>query len=307
MFKLFKQEAGNGDTAKARALKSLLGLTVGDQFGEMFFVADFEQLVEARSVPAGQWHYTDDTEMALSVVAILAQHGQIKQHALMAAFARHHDMYRGYGPSMRRVLEDVRAGQDWQSVVASTFAGQGSYGNGSAMRVGPLGAFFAQDLPRCVEQAKLSSLTTHTHPEALAGAVAVAIAAALAWRSLSEGPVSPAEFIANVASWVPESEVQSRLVRAAHLPADMASATAAAILGNGHQISAQDTVPFAVWCAAHHLNDYAEALWTAISVGGDRDTIGAMVGSIVALSSRTEIPSEWLSAAEAYPDWFAVS
>jgi ADP-ribosylglycohydrolase len=54
------------------------------------------------------------------------------------------------------------------------------------------------------------------------------------------------------------------------------------VLGNG-----------ALWCA-RYLGDYAGALWTAISHFGDCDTLGAIVGSIVALApGGPGIPEEW--------------
>ena len=69
-------------------------------------------------------------------------------------------------------------GEDWQAVTTGQFAGQGSYGNGAAMRAVPLGAWFRDDLTAAGGQARLSALTTHAHAEAVAGAVAVAVAPA---------------------------------------------------------------------------------------------------------------------------------
>ncbi|MEA5594520.1 ADP-ribosylglycohydrolase family protein [Rivularia sp. UHCC 0363] len=61
-----------------------------------------------------------------------------------------------------------------------------------------------------------------------------------------------------------------------------------AILGNGTKVSAQDTVPFTLWCAAQHLDNYEEALWLTVSGLGDRDTNCAIVGGIVSLSTGVE-------------------
>ena len=70
-------------------------------------------------------------------------------------------------------------------------------------------------------------------------------------------------------------------------------------LGNGSRTSCQDTVPFCLWVAAHHLDRFVEALGKAISTGGDCDTNAAIVGGIVALSAgRESIPTEWLKAGE---------
>ncbi|WP_245957630.1 ADP-ribosylglycohydrolase family protein [Chitinophaga flava] len=65
-------------------------------------------------------------------------------------------------------------------------------------------------------------------------------------------------------------------------------------LGNGAGLTAQDTVPFALWCAAHHLDDFEEAIWTAVSGLGDRDTIAAITGSIVVLyAPENTVPEAW--------------
>jgi ADP-ribosylglycohydrolase len=61
--------------------------------------------------------------------------------------------------------------------------------------------------------------------------------------------------------------------------------TIVSILDNGARLTAQDTVPFALWCAAHHTDDFEEAIWTAVSGLGDRDTLAAIVGSIVVLTA----------------------
>ena len=71
------------------------------------------------------------------------------------------------------------------------------------------------------------------------------------------------------------------------------------VLGTGSKVTAADTVPFSLWCAARHLGDYEEALWTTVSGLGDRDTTCAIVGGIVALScDPTVIPAAWFAARE---------
>ena len=65
----------------------------------------------------------------------------------------------------------------------------------------------------------------------------------------------------------------------------------AAELGNGFQVTAQDTVQFCLWVAAHNPRNFVKALSQAIGVGGDCDTNAAIVGGIVALSAgRKAIP-----------------
>src|SRR5207302_2263414 len=74
---------------------------------------------------------------------------------------------------------------------------------------------------------------------------------------------------------------------------------AVAELGNGSRVTAPDTVPFALWCAARHLDSYVDALWAAVAAAGDIDTNCAIVGGILALANgRAGIPPEWLAARE---------
>jgi len=185
------------------------------------------------------------------------------------------------------------------------FAGQGSFGNGAAMRVAPVGAFFVDDIDAVVEQAAKSSVVTHTHAEAIAGAIAVAVAVACACE-LRTSVIAPgwSEFLDLVLTHVPESEVRRKIRQARDMSDDASVQFAVSVLGNGAKVSAQDTVPFALWCAAKHLSNYEEALWLTVSGLGDRDTTCAIVGGIVASYTGTGgIPQEWLKSRERLPDW----
>jgi len=294
----------------ARALLSLEGLSVGDAFGERFFThpATLHLLIGERAIPAAPWRYTDDTQMALSIVEILRRHGEIDQNALAKSFGRHYDLTRGYGPAMHRLLPQIRSRISWRKAARGLFGGQGSFGNGSAMRVAPLGAYFAGETDAVVEHARRSAEVTHAHPEGKAGAIAVALAAARAC-SMRAAQISPApeDFLDAVLERVPESEVQRGILKARGLPAGTAAVGAASMLGNGDLVSAQDTVPFALWCAAHHLDNYEEALWATVSGLGDRDTNCAIVGGIVVCYTGVEsIPAEWRASREPLADWHLV-
>lgn len=66
----------------------------------------------------------------------------------------------------------------------------GSMGNGAAMRVAPIGAYFADDLDKVLSHARASAEVTHGHREGIAGAMATAVASALllnkSWGIISE-------------------------------------------------------------------------------------------------------------------------
>ncbi|MCF3167577.1 ADP-ribosylglycohydrolase family protein [Streptomyces californicus] len=287
-----------------RALASLRGLSVGDALGSQFFVPANYPLLKQRTLPPGPWQWTDDTEMACSVLAVLAAHHRVDQDALARSFAEHHDFDRGYGPAVNRMLRLVREGGDWRELSSALFNGQGSWGNGSAMRIAPLGAWYADDPEQATHQAEISSYPTHQHREAVVGAMAVAAAASLA--AAPDGPPSPEELLDGVIALVPRSAVGAGLRRARDMLDYQDAGTVAAVLGNGRRTSAHDTVPFALWSAARSLGDYEEAFWVTAQAGGDVDTTCAIVGGIVASGGGGAPPPAWLTQTEEPPAWLGL-
>ena len=287
----------------ARARRSLEGLSVGDAFGQRFFVepAAAVRLIELRALPRAPWGYTDDTEMALALYAVLDRHGRVDQDALAAEFARRWrcDPTRGYAGTAMEILEGISDGGDWREVAGAPYGGTGSMGNGAAMRVAPLGAYFASDDPAVVaREATLSAEVTHAHKEGQAGAVAIALAAQHAWlrsRGAAEGTVWD-----HALAHTPRSETRGAIEAARGFPAEADAREAAEALGSGWGVIAQDTAPYCLWCIARWGDDYEEAMWNTVSGLGDRDTTCAIVGGAVALSCRAEtLPAEWVEAREA--------
>jgi ADP-ribosylglycohydrolase len=280
----------------SKALQSLDGLSVGDAFGELFFSMS-PHTAASLDLPTQPWRWTDDTHMALSIVEVLQEYGHIEQDALAHAFARRYqeEPYRGYAGSAARLLRQVASGADWRTI-APTLFGSGSYGNGAAMRVAPLGGFFYDDVPRAAQQAQLSAVITHAHPEGQAGAMAVAVAAAMA-----ANPSHPSgrDFLREVLAFVPKGVTQEHLQLAVDVPSN-ALDQAVRLLGSGSEVSAQDTVPFCLWSAAYHLGNFEEALWWTVKGMGDCDTTCAIVGGIVALAAN-RIPPAWLKQREPLP------
>lgn len=278
----------------ARALRSLDGLSIGDGFGEAFFTdpGSLAPRLEGRIPPDGPWYYTDDTVMAMSVVETLERHDRIDQDELAARFARKFalDPLRGYGRATHGILFQMVRGGDWRRLSAEAFDGVGSMGNGGAMRAGPIGAYFAGDVGTAAEQACLAAAVTHAHLEGQAGAMAVAAAAA--W--VGSGPVDPARLFEVVLDVVPRGETWDAIVQASAIGAAVHVLDAMTVVGNGLRTLSQDTVPLALWCVRHHLDDFPEALWTAANAYGDSDTLCAIVGGIVAMrDGGIGVPEEW--------------
>ncbi|MGC7099986.1 ADP-ribosylglycohydrolase family protein [Amycolatopsis lurida] len=284
-------------TEEHPAHASLYGLQAGDAFGAQITLPGDHPDVVGRVLPPAPWAWTDDTEMACSVFAVLTRHGRIDQDDLAWHFQQHFDPDRGYGSGAERVLLRYRRGESWREVAPSVF-GNGSWGNGGAMRVAPLGAWFGQDLDTVVAEAARSAEVTHAHPEGVAGAVAVALAAAFACTTTLSGN----DFLQAVAARVAPSEVRRRLEAATALGG---AEEVARELGNGREVSAADTVPLALWLAAHHFGDFTGALWTAARVAEDIDTVCAMVGGVIAARGGSGvIPLEWWNSCEPLPSWF---
>jgi ADP-ribosylglycohydrolase len=289
----------------SRARASLDGLSTGDAFGDTFFceVEKAEQGIFDRTLSVGPWMYTDDTIMAISIVQVLSMGQAIDQEYLAELFASRYrrDPARGYGGTARSILTRIWDGEPWQEVSRSVFGGMGSMGNGGAMRASPIGAYFSDDLSAVVRNARLSAEVTHAHIEGQAGAIAVAIAAACAARSVMD----PSEIFDTVLRFTPDSETRARIEQASKLPLSYDVRTAVSALGNGSQLSAQDTVPFTLWCAARHTGQFEEAMWTTVSGLGDRDTTCAIVGGILCANPNTTIPAAWLSARESLEHFYS--
>jgi ADP-ribosylglycohydrolase len=293
------------DTRLSYAEDSLAGLSVGDALGAQYFmVGRHVSDLLAGSVPPPIWEWTDDTEMACSVVWMLREAGRIEPDRLAEVFADRCEPNRGYGVGAFTILRRIRQGTPWQDAAAEAFDGQGSCGNGAAMRVAPVGAYHPDSARRAADEAAAQARITHAHPEGVAGAVAVAVAASLAAaaRLAGERPAA-GRYLDAVLAVVPDGEVRRGVAKARRMLA-VGVDEAAYGLGNGAGVTAQDTVPFTLWVAARHLGAFPEAIHSCVRAGGDVDTTSAIVGGIVAAhTGRAGIPADWLAAREPLPSW----
>jgi ADP-ribosylglycohydrolase len=156
-----------------------------------------------------------------------------------------------------------------------------------------------------VEQAQRSAEVTHAHPEAATGAAAVAVAGALMARSRTQQAQAPETLFEVVREAVDARdgvEVKRSLERAQGIGAGTTLLDVVSELGNGSQISCQDSVAFALWLAFTHQDDFEGAVRKAVNAGGDTDTIAAMAGGLVAARlGREGIPGRWLDCVEPLP------
>ena len=127
---------------------ALIGLTIGDALGGKFegqtqshIISRITSLDALINYPAKALWYTDDSQMMIGVAETLQKHQRIMEFSLCAAFVENYMPSRGYGRGARAIIEAMEEGRDYQFVANNIFPG-GSYGNGAAMRVAPIGLFF---------------------------------------------------------------------------------------------------------------------------------------------------------------------
>jgi len=286
--------------SRDRFLGCLLGQAVGDALGAPFegLPADFVFWYAGsvgdllRRPPDGPRRYTDDTQMMIGVAEALLAHGEIRPAALVERFAANYDPERGYGHGARQLLEAAARGEDWDRLAGSVMPG-GSFGNGAAMRVAPVGLVFAHDLARVADQAVVSARTTHRHPLGVEGARLLALAVALAAQG---PPLDRRAFYRELARDCREEEFlwqvrAARRVRAGH---------SLGFLGNS--LPAHRSVVTAVACFTAHPGSFERCVETAIALGDDTDTLAAMAGALSgAYLGVAGVPARWVDELEGGP------
>ena len=129
-----------------RSRGCLLGLAVGDAAGRYYegvepgwLMLEFKDpLALIKQAEQRDLRYTDDAQMAIALAETLVQFGQVDEAGLCKSFVENYHPWRGYGRGARVVLEAMEEGRDYKHIAATHFPG-GSYGNGAAMRVTPIG------------------------------------------------------------------------------------------------------------------------------------------------------------------------
>jgi poly(ADP-ribose) glycohydrolase ARH3 len=275
-----------------RARGALLGTFVGDALGMPFegaaqrAIPSAVEMVEAR---LGRGTYTDDTQMMIALAESLIERGCLEEEHLAHAFQVAYDPARGYGQGTRHVLELWRHGVPVAEAAKQLFGGEGSRGNGAAMRIAPVAVWFREDPERLVGEAVRSAQVTHAHPVGVDAALvqATAIGAALRGEDILATAFKSAqtkELRAGV------EEVGALLVE----PRDPAAVDARL----GSSSDARESVCAAIYSALAHPT-FEAAVRFAVRLGGDTDTIAAMTGAISgARHGASAIPRRWLDALE---------
>ena len=277
----------------------LFGLAVGDALGGKF-EAQSADAIRARfptaesliAYPQEEIWYTDDTQMAIGVSVALIETGEIVEDVLCRAFVANYLPSRGYGRGARAVLEAMEDGRDYRKVAEQHFPG-GSFGNGAAMRVAPIGLVFRDDRQRLWDQARLSALPTHLHPLGIEGAQLLALAVALCSQM---DKFDRAVFFAELLGACASEEYRAKIEAAAAVQA------AEDLAGLGNRIEALHSVPTAIASFALSPESFEATVSNVIFLGGDTDTLAAMAGALSgAYMGAGRLPGRLVALLESSP------
>ena len=193
--------------------------------------------------------YTDDSILTFATADWLLHGGEVAHY-----YSKYGEKYPwpmgGYGGGFKLWLVRSIRHQDYRPY--------NSCGNGSAMRVGPVGSAF-DTIEEILAKAKESAECTHNHPEGIKGAQATALAIMMARHGCDKNEI--------------RSEIEKRFEYDLQFTCEQIRPT---YTWGG---TCQDSVPQAI-VAFLDGEDYEDSIRNAISIGGDSDTIGCITGSI---------------------------
>jgi poly(ADP-ribose) glycohydrolase ARH3 len=248
------------------------------------------------SLAKGELRYTDDTQMTLALAEHLCDDPEVDPEGLARTFGDHFESDRGYGAGTREVVrlwgEGVPVGD-----AATTPFPEGSFGNGAAMRVAPVGVLWAHDPGALAAAARRSALVTHAHPVGVEAAVIQARAAGLATVRGRFGP----EELAELAELAGTHDLAEGLRQAVRLCAERPDQPVEAAMELGTAPVAHRSLPAALWLAATSER-FEDGVSRALELGGDVDTVAAMAGAVLGAAGGLDaIPPAWVAALEDGP------
>ena len=223
----------------------MLGAIAGDIIGSVHErgkvkTKDFPLFVEGSN-------FTDDTVLSVAVADAIMNNRLVEGSYVSTLKQYGKDYFSvGYGASFK------------QWIVADTTTPYNSWGNGSAMRVSPVGFAF-DDVDTVLDIAAQTAVVTHNHPEGVKGAQATAAAVLLARQGRSK---------ADIKAYVEQS-----------FGYDLSRSLDEIRPSYTFHVSCQKSVPESI-IAFLESTDFEDALRNAISLGGDADTMAAITGGI---------------------------
>lgn len=236
----------------------MLGAIIGDIVGSRFEFSNYLDK-DFRLFDAG-CDFTDDTICTVAIADAVMSNTDF-QSSLLKWCRRYPNPKGSYGMSFAH----------W--IASRNPKPYGSFGNGSAMRVSPIGWIYNDE--RCVATAAiLTAAPTHNHPEGIKGAVSVAEAIVCARKAEDKKEAVKKVALKHYPNYLKEYYVKGKFDE-----------------------TCQGTVPLC-FKIIDESTSFEDAIRTAIAYGGDSDTIGAIVGGIA--EAIWEIPQDIKEKAMTY-------
>lgn len=277
----------NRNLLESKFIGSLIGLAIGDSLG-----AQYEGFSSVEIVKENISRFTDDTAMMIGVAESLIEcHGLNAEH-MAKKFVENYEkeVWRGYGEGPLIIFDMIKQGEKWNKTLDRKLYSGGSFGNGSAMRVAPIGLFYYNDPYELRKAAYISSMITHSHPLAMEGAALEAYAVTLALKEEKEFLDKLIDFTCNDI-YRGKLDCIRKLSLIKQNKREIVNE-----LGNG--IEAFNSVPIAIYSFIVS-SSFEDSLIYSISLGGDTDTIAAMCGAIAGAWWGVEkIPAKWKAKLE---------
>lgn len=250
----------------------IIGAIIGDIVGSTYEFA--EKIPTKFKLFRSGCSFTDDTVLTMAIADALL-HGRSFADAIEDWGNRY--IYAGFGHSFR----------EWKKRRKNNpSATNNSKGNGCGMRVSPIG-FWAKSIDEAMSLAEESAIITHNSPEGIAGAQAIATAVFMAKEQRGKEEIK--QFVEKTFGYdldLSYEEIWSKVNE----------------YDNVNKMRrerewAENTCPVAI-IAFLNSNSYEECIRTAISYGGDVDTIACMAGGMAA--AYYGVPDEIIKEAAAY-------
>ena len=280
---------------QSKFIGGMVGSALGDAIGELAFRYPQEELLHTKLGQLSEVRYTDDTAMALGLAESIINKRYIDEQDLGKTFSDNFECepWRGYASGPPTVFARVKQGGITYSEAAqSLFGGQGSLGNGAAMRIVPVGLFFhkSEDI---YEQACASARVTHAHPVGMDGAAVQAFAVARAVKIDPDAAFSSETLAQTLIDFSRTIQIQEKMRLVKQL-IDNGILPDAAAKRIGRTVAVHESMPFAVYSFLRNPQSFEDCICCAIMNGGDRDTLGAMAGAISGAYLGVEaIPQSW--------------
>jgi len=286
-----------------RFIGCLLGLAVGDSLGSRLEGYSPEAIRRAGNLDRdefleGLWdwsrgRWTDDTKMAVALAESIVESNGFNPEQAARKYLEWYESgdWRGIGNITRQSLSNLKEGAGWQSSGIET---EWAAGNGTAMRVAPIGLLHVNNLERLKEDAKNDAIITHNNHEAVNGSFAISYAVA----RLAKGDINTNDLIPDTLDFIEPSDVLLRLEVAQELIAQGTHPSDALLdIGTGGYVV--ETVASAFYCFLSSKDSFDSAVYNAIMGGNDTDTTAAITGALSGAYLGLEgIPLKWREEVE---------